>query len=161
MLNPTSDFFRLSPGGEVRLRNAYVIQCKEVIKDATGNVVELRCVYDPITLGGKPPADGRKVKGIVHWVSATESINAEVRLYSRLFSVADPEEAPAGKDFKSNLNPDSLEVISNAKLELGLAEASIENRYQFERVGYFCIDEKDSRPGKLVFNRVVELKDGR
>ncbi|MFP5520693.1 MAG: glutamine--tRNA ligase/YqeY domain fusion protein [Bdellovibrionia bacterium] len=157
MENPTEDFFRLGPDREVRLRNAYVIKCHEVIKDSSGRVVELKCEYDPITLGGKAPADGRKVKGIIHWVSATENVEAEVRVYERLFAVPDPEVVPEGKDFKSNLNPHSLKVISNAKLEVSLKSVSLENRYQFERVGYFCLDSKDSQPGKLVFNRVVEL----
>ncbi len=157
MENPTEDFFRLAPGKEVRLRNAYVIKCKEVIKDSAGNVVELRCEYDQVTLGGKPTVDGRKVKGIVHWVSATDCIEAEVRLYGRLFKVADPEDVPADQDFKVNLNPNSLNVIKSAKLETGLANATLEHRYQFERVGYFCIDSKDSKPGALVFNMVVDL----
>lgn len=157
MENPPDDYFRLAPGREVRLRNAYVIKCKEVIKDGSGKVVELRCDYDPVTLGGKPTADGRKVKGIVHWVSASDCIDAEVRLYERLFSVPDPEDVPEGQDFKVHLNPKSLTVIKNAKLEAGLANASLEHRYQFERVGYFCLDIKDSRPGQLVFNRTVEL----
>lgn len=157
MENPPDDYFRLSPGKEVRLRNAYVIKCKEVIKDASGKVTELRCEYDPVTLGGKPTADGRKVKGIVHWVSATDCVDAEVRVYERLFKVADPENVPDGQDFKVNLNPNSLKVIKNAKLEKGLQNAKLENRYQFERVGYFCLDSKDSKPGALVFNRVVEL----
>ncbi|WP_374035352.1 glutamine--tRNA ligase/YqeY domain fusion protein [Bdellovibrio bacteriovorus] len=157
MENPPDDYFRLSPGKEVRLRNAYVIKCKDVIKDAAGKIVELRCEYDPVTLGGKPTADGRKVKGIVHWVSATDCVDAEVRVYERLFKVADPENVPEGQDFKVNLNPNSLKVIKNAKLEKGLKDAKLENRYQFERVGYFCLDSKDSKPGALVFNRVVEL----
>ncbi len=157
MENPTDDFFRLAPGKEVRLRNAYVIKCKEVIKDASGKITELRCDYDVVTLGGKPTADGRKIKGIVHWVSATDSIDAEVRLYGRLFSVENPEDTVEGKDFKSNLNTNSLIVIKNAKLEKSLADAKIENRYQFERVGYFCLDYKDSKAGKLVFNKVVDL----
>ena len=157
MENPTDDFFRLAPGKEVRLRNAYVIKCKEVIKDASGKITELRCDYDVVTLGGKPTADGRKIKGIVHWVSATDSIDAEVRLYGRLFSVENPEDTAEGKDFKSNLNTNSLIVIKNAKLEKSLADAKIENRYQFERVGYFCLDYKDSKAGKLVFNKVVDL----
>lgn len=165
MLNPTEDFFRLGPDREVRLRNAYVIKCKEIIKDAAGNVTELKCEYDVATLGGKPTVDGRKVKGIVHWVSATECIDAEVRLYGRLFSVADPENVPEGKDFKSNLNPNSLKVIAHAKLEPSLAGASPEYRYQFERVGYFCLDTKDSvatggADRKLVFNQIVELATG-
>lgn len=157
MENPSSDFFRLAPGKEVRLRNAYVIKCKEVIKDDKGQIRELRCEYDPVTLGGKAPADGRKIKGVVHWVSASKCVEAEVRLYGRLFKVADPENVPEGKDFKSNLNPDSLKIIKNAKLEWGLKDASLQNRYQFERVGYFCLDSRDSKPNSLVFNMTVEL----
>ena len=157
MENPTEDFFRLAPGKEVRLRNAYVIKCNEVIKDAEGQVKELRCTYDPVTLGGKPTADGKKIKGIIHWVSASENIEAELRIYGRLFSVSDPENVPEGKDFKINLNPHSLKVIKNAKLEPSLKAANLENRYQFERVGYFALDGKDSKPGALVFNMAVDL----
>lgn len=157
--NPDPEFFRLAPGKEVRLRNAYVIKCNEVVKDDAGKVTELRCTYLPETKGGKPTSDGRKIKGIIHWVSATECVNAEVRVYGRLFSVSDPENTPEGKDFKSNLNPDSLKVVKNAKLEAGLKDASIEHRYQFERVGYFCLD-KDSKPGVLVFNMTVNLASG-
>ncbi len=159
MENPPPDFFRLGPGKEVRLRNAYVIKCNEVVKDATGKVTELHCTYDVATLGGKPTVDGRKVKGIVHWVSAVDNVNVEVRLYGRLFTVADPENTPEGKDFKSNLNPDSLRIIKNAKVEKGILTATPELRYQFERVGYFCLD-KDSKPGALVFNQTVELSTG-
>lgn len=158
--NPEADFFRLSPGKEVRLRNAYVIKCNEVIKDSQGKTTELKCDYLPETKAGKPTADGRKIKGIIHWVSATECIDAEVRLYGRLFSVPDPENVPEGKDFKSNLNPHSLKVIKNAKLEKNLMDARHENRYQFERVGYFCLDEKDSKPSQLVFNMIVDLSSG-
>jgi glutaminyl-tRNA synthetase len=157
MENPPADFHRLSPGGRVRLRNAYVITCKEVIKDAQGNVTELRCEYDPVSFGGKPTADGVKVKGIIHWVSATHAFEAEVRVYGRLFSVPDPDKASEGKDFKHNLNPNSLTVIKNAKLEPGLKDATPDLRYQFERVGYFCLDSKDSKPGHLVFNMIVDL----
>ncbi|WP_415063927.1 glutamine--tRNA ligase/YqeY domain fusion protein [Bdellovibrio sp.] len=158
--NPEADFFRLSPGKEVRLRNAYVIKCNEVIKDSSGKVTELHCTYLPETKGGKPTSDGRKIKGIIHWVSASECVEAEVRVYGRLFSVSDPENTPEGKDFKSNLNPDSLKVVKNAKLEVGLKEASLEHRYQFERVGYFCLDSQDSKPGALVFNMTVGLASG-
>lgn len=157
MENPTEDFFRLGPGKEVRLKNAYVVKCKDVKKDASGKVTELICDYDEITLGGKPPADGRKVKGIIHWVSATESIEAEIRLYGRLFAVADPENVPEGTDWKSNLNKNSLTVIKNARLEPGLAQATLEKRYQFERVGYFCLDSKESKPEALVFNMAVDI----
>ena len=130
------------------------------VKDEKGNVKELRCTYDVATLGGKPTSDGRKVKGIVHWVSATDCVEAEIRLYGRLFSVANPEDTPEGKDFKSNLNPDSLRIIKNAKLEKSLADANTSTRYQFERVGYFCADAKDSKPNALVFNQIVELSTG-
>jgi glutaminyl-tRNA synthetase len=160
MENPDSDFFRLAPGKEVRLRNAYVIKCKEVIKDARGAIKELRCDYDVATLGGKPTSDGRKVKGVVHWVSASKCIEAEVRIYGRLFAVPNPEDVPEGKDWKSNLNPDSLKVIKNAKLEWSLQSARPELRYQFERVGYFCVDARDSKPGALVFNLTVDLPSG-
>lgn len=157
MENPSADFFRLGPGREVRLRNAYVIKCKDVVKDSSGKITELRCEYDPVTLGGKPPADGRKIKGVIHWVSATKCTEAEVRVYGRLFKVADPENVPEGTDFRVNLNPDSLKVIKNAKLEFGLKDATLDKRYQFERVGYFCVDSKDSKPGALVFNMTVDL----
>lgn len=157
MENPPDDYFRLAPGKQVRLRNAYVITCKEVIKDTAGKVIELRCEYDPVTLGGKPTAEGKKPKGIIHWVSAKHYIEAEIRMYGRLFSVANPDDVPEGKDFKSNLNPNSLTVIKTAKLEPSLATASLKYRYQFERTGYFCLDSKDSAPGKLVFNKTVDL----
>ncbi len=157
MENPSADFFRLAPGREVRLRNAYVIKCKEIIKDDKGQIRELRCEYDKATLGGKPTHDGRKVKGVIHWVSASKYISAEVRVYNRLFKVSDPENAPEGQSFKDNLNPESLKIISDAKLEWSLKEAQLENRYQFERVGYFCLDERDSKPNSLVFNMTVSL----
>ena len=160
MEHPTADFFRLGPGREVRLKNAYVIKCNEVKKDAHGKVTELVCEYDEVTLGGKPPADGRKVKGIIHWVSGTESIQAEVRLYGRLFKTSAPEDVPEGVDWKSNLNDQSLTTITNARLEPGLAAATPEKRYQFERVGYFCLDE-DSTPAKQVFNMTVDLASGK
>lgn len=159
MENPTSDFFRLGPGKEVRLRNAYVIKCNEVVKDGSGKVTELHCTYDVATLGGKPTVDGRKVKGIVHWVSAIDNVDVEVRLYGRLFKVADPENVSEGQDFKSNLNANSLRIIKNVKVEKGIAAAAPEIRYQFERVGYFCLD-KDSKTGALVFNQTVELSTG-
>lgn len=159
MENPTSDFFRLAPGKEVRLRNAYVIKCKQVVKDEKGKITELRCEYDPVTLGGKPTSDGRKIKGVIHWVSAEKNVEAEIRLYGRLFRTPDPETVAEGLDFKSNLNPDSLQVNNKAKLEWSLSEAKKEHRYQFERVGYFCLDS-DSKPGSLIFNRTVELATG-
>ncbi len=154
---PTADFFRLGPGKEVRLRNAYVIRCDEVIKDSSGKVTELKCTHYPETLHGKPKADGTKVKAIVHWVCARHCIDAEIRIYGRLFKVADPENVPAGQDFKVNLNPESLKVITTAKLEHSLKDADVTKKYQFERTGYFCLDSRDSKPGTLVFNRTVEL----
>ncbi len=157
MENPDADFYRLSPGKEVRLRNAYVIRCNQVVKDSAGKVTALHCEYDKATLGGKPTSDGRKVKGVIHWVSATKSIAAEVRVYGRLFSVPDPEEVKEGQDFRANLNPDSLKVNKNARLEWSLREASTERRYQFERVGYFCLDSEDSTSELPVFNMTVDL----
>ena len=160
MENPTPDFFRLAKDREVRLRNAYVIKCKEVIKDSQGKVTELRCDYDVATLGGKPTSDGRKVKGVIHWVSVAKSIPAEVRIYGRLFKVADPENVPEGKDFKDNLNPESLTIIKTARLEWSLKDIQPGLHYQFERVGYFCLD-KDSQPLSLVLYRIVDLATGR
>ncbi len=154
MENAPPKFFRLKPGGEVRLKYAYIIKCDEVIKDASGKVVELRCSADLDSKTGGPTA-GRKIKGTIHWVSATQAIEAEVRLYDRLFTEADPE--AEGRDFKTVLNPASLEVVK-AKLEPSLAEAKPELRYQFERTGYFALDP-DSKPGALVFNRTITLKD--
>ena len=149
-------FFRLSPGQEVRLRYAYYITCTEVIKDAEGNVVELRCQYDPETRGGQS-ADGRKVKGTLHWVSATENVQAEVRLFDRLFTVEQPEMDKA-KDFKAFLNHDSLQVVE-AYVEPSVQSAVGGSRFQFERIGYFCVDSKDSSAEKPVFNRTVPLRD--
>ena len=154
---PPKKFFRLSPGKEVRLRSAYFITCTEVVKDAAGEIVELRCTYDPATRGGDSP-DGRKVKATMHWVSAAHAVPVEVRLYDRLFSVEDPENAPDGKTFLDFLNPHSLEVLGNAQAEPSLATAAVGTRVQFERLGYFCVDE-DSKPGKQVFNRTVGLRD--
>jgi len=153
---PPKGFFRLSPGKEVRLRSAYFIKCEKVIKDDQGNVVELRCTYDPATRGGDSP-DGRKVKGTLHWVPGNAP-TAEVRLYERLFSVEQPDK-DKDKDFKAFLNPHSLEVLTTARVEPMLADAKPESRYQFERLGYFYVDPKDSQPGKPVFNRTVTLKD--
>jgi glutaminyl-tRNA synthetase len=150
-------YFGLTVDKEVRFKNAFFVKCNEAIKDADGNIVELHCTYDPETSGGKAP-DGRKVKGTLHWVSAAHAIDAEVRLYDVLFSQEKPEDVPEGKDWKDFLNPDSLKVIT-AKLEPSLAEAKVGDRFQFERMGYFCMD-KDSEPGKPVFNRTVTLKDG-
>ncbi len=152
-------FFRLAPGREVRLRYAFFLKCVDVIKDEkTGEVVELRCTYDPETRGGHAP-DGRKVKGTIHWVSAGHALNAEVRLYDHLFAKPNPDDAPEGEDFKSNLNPSSLEILTDCKLEPSLATATPGTRFQFERLGYFCVDTVDSKPGKPVFNRTVTLRD--
>ncbi len=151
-------FFRLSVGREVRLRYAYFITCNEVIKDEAGNVVELRCTYDPETKGGNAP-DGRKVKGTIHWVSAQHALNAEVRLYDHLFSAENPGKSPEGGSFLDNLNPDSLEVLTDAKLEPSLSEAQSGDHVQFERNGYFFVDPIDSKPGKPVFNRTATLRD--
>ncbi len=155
--DPPKQYFRLSPGKEVRLRYAYFITCTGVIKDAQGRVVEVRCTYDPATHGGNAP-DGRKVKSTIHWVSAAHAIEAEVRLYDNLFAVENPNVVPEGQEFTANLNPNSLEVVPNAKLEPGLRGAAVGSRYQFERLGYFCVD-KDSTAEKLVFNRTVGLRD--
>ncbi|QDE67524.1 MULTISPECIES: glutamine--tRNA ligase/YqeY domain fusion protein [Myxococcus] len=156
MEDPPKGFFRLAPGKEVRLRSAYFIKCEQVIKDAAGNVVELRCSYDPATRGGNAP-DGRKVKGTLHWVPGNAPV-AEVRLYDRLFSVEAPD-TDESKDFTTFLNPASLQTLRDARVEPMLADAAVESRYQFERTGYFYVDPKDSKPGKPVFNRTVTLKD--
>jgi glutaminyl-tRNA synthetase len=153
--DPPKKFFRLAPGREVRLRNAYFVTCREVVKDASGQIVELRCTYDPATRGGDAP-DGRKVKATLHWVSARHAIDAEVRLYDRLFTSETPG---AGEtDFLSQLNPASLEVLTGCKVEPSLDDAVAGDRFQFERLGYFCVDP-DRRPGAPVFNRTVSLKD--
>ena len=154
MENPPKKFFRLSPGTEVRLRYAYFITCREVVKDATGNITELRCTYDPATRGGNAP-DGRKVKATIHWVSAADSVPAEVRLYNPLFTEPEPDVA----NFVNDLNPDSLQVLSDARLEPALAAANSPEPVQFERLGYFARD-KNSAPGRPVFNRTVGLRDG-
>jgi glutaminyl-tRNA synthetase len=159
MENPPSKFYRLSPGKEVRLRYAYFVRCEEVVKDAAGNVVELRCTYDPATRGGDNPPDGRKVKATLHWVSARHALDAEVRLYDTLFTVRDPSAVAEGVDWKATLNPKSLETIAGAKLEPALAAAVPESRWQFERMGYFVADRRDSQPGRPVFNRTVTLRD--
>ncbi|HJQ40019.1 MAG TPA: glutamine--tRNA ligase/YqeY domain fusion protein [Thermoanaerobaculia bacterium] len=153
MEDPPKKFFRLAPGREVRLRSAYFITCTSAIKDESGNIVELRATYDPATRGGDAP-DGRRPKATLHWVSAEHAIDAEVRLYDRLFNVEDPEE---GGDFLAHMNPHSLEVIENAKLEPSVAHAQPGSRYQFERLGYFCVD-RDSTSERLVFNRTATLK---
>ena len=154
---PPKGYFRLSPGREVRLRYAYFITCKSVVKNDKGDVVEVHCTYDPASRGGNSP-DGRKVKSTIHWVSAAHAIDAEVRIYENLFTKENPGDVEEGQDFTANLNPQSLEVIAQAKLEPSLANAAVGGRYQFERLGYFCVD-LDSKPGKPVFNRTVALKD--
>ena len=157
--DPPKQFYRLAPGREVRLRYAYFITCQEVVRDEkTGEVIELRCTYDPATRGGDAP-DGRKVKATLHWVSAPQAVQAEVRLYDRLFLKPNPGEAKEGGDFKASLNPQSLEVLKPCWLEPGLQGAQAGNHYQFERLGYFCLDGSDSTPGKPVFNRTATLRD--
>ena len=158
MEEPPRKFFRLGPGREVRLRFAYFITCNEVIKNAAGEVTELHCTYDPETHGGNAP-DGRKVKGTIHWVSASHAFEAQVRLYDRLFTVEDPNKEDDGKTYLDHLNAESQEVIADAKLEPGLAKAEPGERFQFERLGYFCADAGDSQAGKPVFNRTVTLRD--
>lgn len=157
MENPPKKYFRLAPGQEVRLRYAYFVTCQEVIKDANGNITEIHCTYDPASRGGNSP-DGRKVKGTIHWVSANHAVDAEVRLFDRLFAVEAPEECEEGKTFLDNLNPNSLQVLQNCKMEPALANVKVLDKMQFERVGYFCVD-KDSTPEHLVFNRACTLKD--
>jgi glutaminyl-tRNA synthetase len=157
METPPPKFYRLSPGKEVRLRYAYFVKCTNAVKDSSGKVVELHCTYDPATKGGDAP-DGRKVKSTIHWVSAKDAIQAEVRLYNNLFTKENPDDFPEGKDFTVNLNPYSLEVLKNCFVEPALKDAKPSSRYQFERLGYFCVDP-DSAAGKLVFNRTVSLRD--
>jgi glutaminyl-tRNA synthetase len=154
---PPKKFFRLAPGREVRLRGAYFITCREVIKSDQGEVIELRCTYDPATRGGSSP-DNRRVQATLHWVSREHAVPVEVRIYDRLFSVDDPEAVANGKTFLDNLNPNSLEVLRSCQAEPSLAGAAVGSRFQFERLGYFCVDA-DSRPGALVFNRTVSLRD--
>lgn len=158
MEEPPKKFFRLTPGREVRLRYAYLVTCTEVIKNEAGDPIEVRCVYDPESRGGSAP-DGRKVKGTLHWVSARHAINAEIRLYDRLFNVENPEKTEDGSDFKANINPDSLQVLKNCKLEPELNQVDPATTYQFERVGYFCADSEDSTQKAPVFNRAVSLRD--
>ena len=153
---PPKNYFRLAPGQEVRLRYGYFIKCNDIIKDTNGHITELHCTYDPESKGGKSP-DGRKVKGTIHWVSVKHAIDVEVRLYDRLFLTENPDIAEEGKDFKSNLNPDSLKTIT-AKAEPSLKTVKVLDKFQFERQGYFCVDQ-DSSPEKIVFNRTVALKD--
>jgi glutaminyl-tRNA synthetase len=155
--DPPKQYYRLSPGREVRLRYGYFITAKSVVKNDKGEVVEVHCTYDPATRGGNAP-DGRKVKSTIHWVSAAHALDAEVRNYDKLFLKEDPNQVEEGQEFTANLNPNSLEVIADAKLEPSLASAPIQGRYQFERLGYFCVDP-DSKPGHPVFNRTAALKD--
>jgi glutaminyl-tRNA synthetase len=154
---PPKGYFRLSPGKEVRLRYGYFVTAQSVTKNEEGEVVEVHATYDPATRGGNAP-DGRRVKSTIHWVSAAHAIDAEVRLYDNLFSNPDPNDVPEGRDFTANLNPNSLEIIASAKLEPSLKSAKPGDRFQFERLGYFCVDP-DTTPEKLVFNRTVALKD--
>ncbi|MGA3080605.1 MAG: glutamine--tRNA ligase/YqeY domain fusion protein [Terracidiphilus sp.] len=154
---PPPKYYRLSPGKEVRLRNAYFVTAQSVVKDATGEIVEVHCTYDPASRGGNSP-DGRKVKSTMHWVSAAHGLSAEIRLYGNLFAKPDPYDLAEGQDVLDNLNPNSLEILTGAKLEPSLAAAKLEDRFQFERVGYFCLDP-DSTAAKLVFNRTLPLKD--
>ena len=157
MENPPAKFYRLAPGREVRLRYAYFVKCETVVKDAQGNIVELHCIYDPATRGGYAP-DGRKVKSTIHWVAATHALEAEVRLYDYLFTVPNPSGESEDHDFTADINPKSLEVLQSCRVEPSLAEAKPGDRYQFERLGYFCVD-LDSKAGKLVFNRTLTLRD--
>ena len=157
MEDPPKKFFRLGPGREVRLRYAYIIKCESVVKDDDGNIVELHCTYDPETKSGG--GEQRKVKATLHWVSAEHGISAEVRLYDRLFTVENPNAVEEGQDYKDFLNPNSLEVLNDCRLERSLASASSGDRVQFERLGYFCVDSRDSNSDQLVFNRTVSLRD--
>lgn len=157
MVDPPKGYKRLVPGGEVRLRGSYVIRADEAITDADGNIVELLCSYDPDTLGKNP--EGRKVKGVIHWVPANSSIECEVRLYDRLFNAANPDKGEEGTTFLDNINPDSLQVLTGCRAEPSLADATLDDRFQFEREGYFCVDSRDSKAGAMVFNRTVTLRD--
>ena len=157
METPPSKFFRLAPGREVRLRYAYFIKCEKAIKDAAGNIVELHCTYDPATRGGDAP-DGRKVKATLHWVAESNALDAEIRLYDHLFTKENPEDTPEDQHFTANLNPGSLQVLTSCKIEPYVKDSKGLDRWQFERMGYFCTDS-DSKPGKLVFNRTLTLKD--
>ncbi len=156
--NPPKKYFRLVPGGEVRLRYAYIIKCEKVVKNEAGEVVELQCTIDAGSKAGGPTS-GRKIKGTIHWVSAQHAVDAEVRIYDRLFTVEQPDADPQGRDFKEFLNPNSLSVLQGCKLEASLAQTQPGSRYQFERTGYFNADSVDCKPGKLVFNRIVTLRD--
>ncbi len=158
MEDPPKKYFRLAPGAEVRLKHAYFITCNEVIKDNSGRIVELRCTYDPASKGGASP-DGRKVKGTLHWVSAEHAVDAEIRLYDKLFTKENPMDVEEGKDFKDYINRDSIEILKGSKAEAIWTDAEFGDLFQFLRQGYFCVDYGDSKPGKPVFNRSVGLKD--
>ena len=158
MEDPPKKFFRLAPGQEVRLKHAYYIKCEKVVKDEkTGEIIELHCSYDPATKGGWSD-DGRKVKGTLHWVSAEHAVDAEIRLYDKLFLNEKPDDVEEGKDFLSNINPDSLEVLISCKVEPYLKDADVNARFQFLRQGYYCVDP-DTKEDKLVFNRTASLRD--
>jgi glutaminyl-tRNA synthetase len=157
MVTPPPKYFRLSPGKEVRLRYGYIIKCEDFVADEQGNVTEIRCTYDPQTKGGYAP-DGRKVQGTIHWVSARNAVDAEVRVYDRLFTLENTAKVDEDKSFLDYLNPDSLQVIQHCKVEAGLANAKPGDKYQFERKGFFCVD-LDSTPEHLVFNQTVPLRD--
>jgi len=156
--DPPKQYFRLAPGREVRLRYGYFVTCTGIVKNGKGDVVEVHCTYDPATRGGNSPPDGRKVKATIHWVSAAHAVDAEVRMYENFFTREDPNRTEEDQDFTVNLNPHSLEVLPQCKVERSLAGAVAGSRYQFERLGYFCVD-RDSSPGKPVFSRTVALKD--
>jgi glutaminyl-tRNA synthetase len=156
MEEPPKKFFRLAPGNEVRLKSAYIIKCVSFVKDNNGNITEIHCTYDPETRSGMSQSD-RKVKGTLHWVSAQHCIQAEVRLYDRLFMEEEPD-GHKGVDFKDFLNPDSLKILTGCKLEPSLADVKPLDKFQFQRLGYFCVDY-DSKPNHLIFNKIVGLKD--
>lgn len=158
MEDPPKKFHRLSPGNEVRLKGAYIIKCEKIIKDSAGAVTELHCTYDPTTKSGED-SSGKKVKGVIHWVSAQYGLPATVRLYENLFLSENPDVADEGQDFTDNINPDSLLVLENCVVEPALADCDRESRFQFMRKGYFFIDPKDSSKDNLVFNRIVGLRD--
>jgi glutaminyl-tRNA synthetase len=157
MENPPKKYFRLSPGNEVRLRYGYYVKCTHTVKHDNGEILEVHCTYDPETRGGYSP-DGRKVKGTIHWVSAQHAVDAEIRLYDRLFDTPDPDNTEEGKTFLDNLNPSSLSILIGCKVEPSLKNSLAGDRFQFERQGYFCTD-LDSTQDSLVFNRTVSLKD--
>jgi glutaminyl-tRNA synthetase len=157
MEDPPKKFFRLAPGQEVRLRYAYLVTCKEVVKNSSGEIIEIRCTHDPASKGGNAP-DGRKVKGTIHWVSATHAVPLEARLYDHLFSKPDPDDVADGGSWLDNLNPDSRQVVTGGWVEPSLKGAEPGSRFQFERLGYFCVD-RDSTANRLIVNRTVTLRD--